>query len=1203
MSDIPPVSPPKKTGYRWLLILVSLFCALPILMIVALVGYFAVRSSASSPNAIPAQAARPFDVEHVQTPVPGTPAMPPSTTPWVPAAPVADDPKKRAQLVRIQLDFEDFETRFANGITIDRSGQGSRLLVPSAVFAPMKGKINGRMVTRNAGVPGLIEIGPEKMTGPAMVGMGAMPGMGMGAAIPGSNLSVVREIPEIGLTELLLSNWELTPVRVVGDFPEASIGDKLMVVSLSPALGTQSEVTVLGVDESVQLGEGPKVDHLLKLTEWTGTSGALIYNSAGDPVGQIIYTQPGKLRYSYAVPMGRIFQAIYDQRPNVDSDHPKEPSFSDFPGAPQSPLASDKGSEAPPNVPLPNANSIQNSPPPFDDLVAPKASLSSASPGPADASRPEQSDDRVAQVYQVLGLAQDAAETVRSLYSDVAKIAVDRGSRSIIAIASPSVQEKIATTIKEMNTRTQNFQDEQAKNAKQQKELEAAEAVNQRRRMDAENEDLEARMALEEVEHRKNPKRTRLIKVTGRDPKEVAKILSTLFGQTADVALDERTGSVLITINRAKTWAEVQFLLGEIEGTAARLEQESSTSATLSPPTPTDALMIGPVIADATPRNALYSEQDREARQFALQLRTAAQADRAGLRTKLERLTEQQFQTRQKLRKQEIDDLGKRIDQLRVTHLRRQQNQAEIIRRRVEELLDPNNDLRWEQSQSTAEPPTEVQAADPTEKALDTVKTEVPAPASVERTFDGIPYSQWMKMLETERKPAKLAAAMEASSRLAVAADTRRIAKETILNASLFENGDESEQAVVWNAADSALARLPVNDVTDELLASLAEPESAKRGRTFQGRFLLNHVRGADRSLMDRSQELVAALVKAVQESGKDRNCLLAAACQLWQVSGQPLQAFEGLRPLIMERFDSAADTSLMLDNDWYMVALALVTKNPETPDLAIKLMKYSARDVDFVRMLQLVGQLGRHAEPAVPAIIEQILAELKKLESADDDSTVARVLPANVARSKKEQRVIQLVRTLGSIGVGDKAATLLKELNLIANPYSLNTTPYAISREAQQALAGFAQIPNTDVPPILGDEFLVRGNWQLQSLNFEKLAGYEAWIDRGSISLSRLRNGDRSELPQVINGHLVGGPLKVDSTKAVKEIVISNRRSPDLEVKRHGIYELTATTFKIYLAPLDQPAPTEMIEEGSAIPDGYSRVEWRRSLSIPPNP
>lgn len=1157
MSQPPPESKPPKNRYRWLWVALAMFCFVPVMMIVGLIGLYMLRSRASAPQyALPARGQA--MIRQLQE---ATRTVPLQT----PISPPIQGPKKRPHIVRIQLDFEDFDTRFANAITVDRDQQGSRLMVPTQVFAPISGKINGRVVTRTAGPPQVIEVRDEPWPGggnamPPGGGMGGAPGMA-GATMGGSSVVAGVAIPGIGLTELTLNNWDLTPIRVIGDFPEASIGDKLSVVSLPEEPGMAREVTVLGTDESAQLGDGSKLDHLLKLTESTGAIGALVVSSTGDPIGQVIFTTSGKLRYSYAVPMNRIFQAIYEHKQQGSSALPAQLEPQRL--VVQSPLLNGKmedttarGREAAPGLPLDPQHDLAAESRAGDSLsldpfapapepsrveptlpILPPKTLPASNPRvqtnsepaaeitPADASHPDRSVDQETKVHQVIGPAQEVAETLRSLYGDVAKIAANQTSRSVIAVASPTVQEQIAATIEDLRKRALMFEDELVK----------------------------------------------------RDAGQVGRMK----------ALNES--------QRAQMQASQQAVA--TKAAVAKEDRQNPSGFTTSS------------VAEVPQQVQPYSKQDHEAKQLALQLRTAAPSNQPALREKLERLTEQQFRARQDLRKKEIDDLSSRIDQLRVTQLRRQQNQAEIIRRRVEELLDPNNDLRWEQSQDVPTTPASTPPAGESPQILsgmfrEVTETEEPKGASVERTFDGITYSQWQKILETEVKPTKLAAAIEACGRLAGSADRRRIAKVIIQKASLFEAADQKERDEVWNAAETSLAKFPATDVVDEILISLAAPESAERGRTFQGRLLLhypNFLMHYPNALKKQDRELVAALVKAVQENRKDRNCLLAAACQLWHLSERPLDDFEGLRPLVMERIDGAAESTGRLDEDWYTVAMTLVIKSPEIPDLALKLWKISTRknEYDFQRTTELLGILGRHAEPAVPAIIEQILLELEQIDKIAD----ARSGAAAGAPYRQHPRAIELVRTLGAIGAGDNAVRLLKELTLIVDAYAQNTPQSAISQEAQKALEKFPNVLDVVGPPILRDEFLVRGIWQLHSANFEKPVDCEASIGRGHIDLLTSQNGNRRSISDTVDGNWIAGQIKLDPTKMVKEIIITNPGDSKGPPIRNGIYELTETTFKIYLAPLNKPAPTEMIKEGEAIPDGYSLVEWRRSLSLPPRP
>lgn len=87
---------------------------------------------------------------------------------------------------------------------------------------------------------------------------------------------------------------------------------------------------------------------------------------------------------------------------------------------------------------------------------------------------------------------------------------------------------------------------------------------------------------------------------------------------------------------------------------------------------------------------------DRESKLLANRVRAATGVEREKLKQELERLAERHFLHRQKRRKQEIDDLANRVDQMRVLHHRRQENQAEILKRRVKELLDEDRDLKWD---------------------------------------------------------------------------------------------------------------------------------------------------------------------------------------------------------------------------------------------------------------------------------------------------------------------------------------------------------------------------------------------------------------------------------------------------------------------------------------------------------------------------
>ena len=86
---------------------------------------------------------------------------------------------------------------------------------------------------------------------------------------------------------------------------------------------------------------------------------------------------------------------------------------------------------------------------------------------------------------------------------------------------------------------------------------------------------------------------------------------------------------------------------------------------------------------------------DRKARELAKAFRTANPENQARLRKELDALNEQHFEYRQQQRQQDIEHLTSRLNALRLLQSRRAQNKAEVLKRRLDELLDPNSDLDW----------------------------------------------------------------------------------------------------------------------------------------------------------------------------------------------------------------------------------------------------------------------------------------------------------------------------------------------------------------------------------------------------------------------------------------------------------------------------------------------------------------------------
>ncbi|MBC7820691.1 MAG: hypothetical protein IAG10_27720, partial [Planctomycetaceae bacterium] len=604
----------------------------------------------------------------------------------------------------------------------------------------------------------------------------------------------------------------------------------------------------------------------------------------------------------------------------------------------------------------------------------------------------------------------------------------------------------------------------------------------------------------------------------------------------------------------------------------------------------------------AMPTDVREAAMDQEARQLAMKFRTAKLDEQPGLRRQMEQLTERHFEQRQQRRQREIDDLGHRLDKLRVTHHRRQENKAAVVQQRVQDLLDPNADLRWDepkaneisnlgassragtarQSNDAANPyrgmmeagahpaatadatskvivieatpfaersevirkvvealekagiarkvpqddslnppfvgPTadiaaradleyeaviqlvntlkdlgvhkirfantnndkntvivvasadvawrtvrhmteqlekhkpfhvDVFVRDNNEPATPTVKpggsvrpverrgASGNSATDVEPTFDGTPYSQWLKMLETERKPEKLASAMEACSHLVATGDAIRIVESIFAAARLFDATEsDKERSTVWNAANACLLRLLSNDdrkvsepVVAKLLHDVCEARFAE-SPSFICQFLVSLPRTNKplKRLQTHATELVAFLVKHDETATEFDPRLASAATAVWMLSLQPIDDFEGLRPLVLKGYDAHV-SGAHYSSTWSAIQTAEYAT--EVPEIVQILAKHLDKNPGNV--VDVLGNLGPAAEPAVPQLVELFVKIWNQREERFREVAAGKAsYKSQGDRDFSAQRI--LLATLKKIGPGAKQAVpLLKELNSIA--------------------------------------------------------------------------------------------------------------------------------------------------------------------------
>ena len=487
----------------------------------------------------------------------------------------------------------------------------------------------------------------------------------------------------------------------------------------------------------------------------------------------------------------------------------------------------------------------------------------------------------------------------------------------------------------------------------------------------------------------------------------------------------------------------------------------------------------------------------------------------------------------------------------------------------------------------------------------------------VEKTFDGIPYSNWLKMLETERKPEKLATGMEACSRLADPRDEHRIAHGIILAAALFESSDEKEQQLVWNAGWTALKRFPAEVIAEELIVALQDDVSFKAGREFQGKLIAQKVSNAFESFpKDRTEVLIAELVKVIQTNVKGTGLLLAGASNVWRNSKRPLNDFESLQSLIFDAVDSGPKITFSgwsenISSAWKIIVSNLIQGAPEAPDLGVKLMKHAGKSSEVV---ELIGKLGPHGEPAVPLLVELFLEEWKRDEAECRDAANHIYHQRSDDETFRHHfRRCQIIQTIGEIGRGQNGYALLRQLILIAPPKNDRDAQFdgQLYGRVDDALAKFAPEPQSEPKPdLLSDFTLITGRWRFQAMSPGEAPKGATAEFKGSYMLLEEPDGNDFRFEKNSLG-FAGFRFELDATKSPKQISLfkyqpesANRRAgtdaPLTEMpgtRMEGIYELTEMNLRIQLNEPGQPRPTELVTDKANLPKKQYLLEFDRSL------
>ncbi len=525
-----------------------------------------------------------------------------------------------------------------------------------------------------------------------------------------------------------------------------------------------------------------------------------------------------------------------------------------------------------------------------------------------------------------------------------------------------------------------------------------------------------------------------------------------------------------------------------------------------------------------------------------------------------------------------------------------------------------------------------------TDQPLHELVTPVSDPKSVETTYDGITYSQWLKLLETERKPEKLIAAIGTCALLAAKGDERRIARQIFLAEGFFETENWSnERRVAWDVGSDALALLPGDAVVDEFLYALRDEKSFSAGRGFQA-FFLTRTEAIPHAeeMRAKAAEVIAELLKRHSTLSNPKEThydMLVAASSVWRNSGRPMKDFEGLSPQLTKLLaDGSSLKNTPEFEQWMIAARNVVLGAPDTPDLANVLLAHAKKHDPYGSpLIELIGKLGPRAEPVVSQLVNLFLEKLKKLELLP--SLIGRMgqgvtflvtvpngeelnLQRAIAMEEQKMRV-QLIRTLGEIGVGASGYQLLSELKLIAfRPLSqrhfqfLDEIFLAVDKSLSQF--GSTKYPR-DEKRLLSDLWRLNGRWKVVT-RFENTAAGEP----PQSLIVEIRDDQFSWETAPPQGHVLNEfmnsfeirrsnmtyKVTVDDAKSPKQLFLAanvrlppGRGTEGLRLKMAGIYELTDYKLKIQFAKPDQPSPAEFTNEMGQVPEGQMLLEFERIL------
>ena len=401
---------------------------------------------------------------------------------------------------------------------------------------------------------------------------------------------------------------------------------------------------------------------------------------------------------------------------------------------------------------------------------------------------------------------------------------------------------------------------------------------------------------------------------------------------------------------------------------------------------------------------------------------------------KLKNLLSTAFDLKLQWEELQVKELQSRLSRLERQIGQRKELREKIINRRAGELIE-GGALKWNADLSKARPS---QPSPPQPNSSD------------ERTFDGTPYSQWLKLLEDESNPAALRSALIAMNQVGIEGQGPRLARATLhalgrmydkeLNLDHDDDLDGSMDAAIMGVIEqltAALVKQPTDVVVDALLAVAQEKTRSLGSRfalfTILGDILEDQRRGDVEApfghlrelVTKRANEFVKVLVDTRKERQDPEGPAFVSALQVVKISKRKIADFEGLAPFVAQQlahgsFRMSADTAF---------AVFLLDIDPNYPgliDFVLRLLRDSDRENGHDDLTPLLPRFGDKTKLFVPELVK--LLQLRSRQVFDAGSTRQVFIQGDNTK--------QLAEALGTLGpIAEDALPLLREISATPLP------------------------------------------------------------------------------------------------------------------------------------------------------------------------